>query len=256
MTHLKELIPFTHTLADASAQVIKRYFRTQITVERKSDASPVTVADKQAEEVIRELIMKEFPDHGIIGEEWGTHQPDAEYVWVLDPIDGTKNFVTGSFLFGTLIALMFQGHPVLGVIHHPLLDQFLVGTEGQAWLNGQTVSVRPCAQIEDATMLVSSHWTPHRYQNGAAFDSLARRVRLYRTWGDCHGYYLVATGFADIMVDPIMAIWDAMALIPIIQGAGGRITDYQGYDPVGGSGIIATGGDIHDQVVRLLNPPA
>jgi fructose-1,6-bisphosphatase/inositol monophosphatase family enzyme len=96
----------------------------------------------------------------------------------------------------------------------------------------------------------------HRHQNGAAFDALSRRVRLYRTWGDCHGYYLVATGYADIMVDPAMSLWDAMALIPIIEGAGGRITDYHGRDPVGGSGIIATAGSIHDEVVGLLNPPA
>ena len=253
---MKAFIPFTEKLADASAQVIKRYFRTQVTVEHKADASPVTVADREAERVMRELIRKEFPAHGIIGEEWGDYQPDAEYVWVLDPIDGTKNFVSGSFLFGTLIALLHHGRPVLGVIHHPLLNEFLVGTGDQTWLNGQRVSVRACTRIEDATLLASSHWTVHRYQNGAAFDALSRRVRLYRTWGDCHGYYLVATGYADIMIDPIMSVWDMMALIPIIEGAGGRITDYQGRDPVGGDGIIATAGSIHDEVVGLLNPPA
>jgi histidinol phosphatase-like enzyme (inositol monophosphatase family) len=251
---VRTLIPFAQTLADGSARVIKRYFRTRLTIEHKADASPVTVADKEAEEVMRELIRKEFPTHGIIGEEWGTYHPDAEYVWALDPIDGTKNFVSGSFLFGTLIALLHHGRPILGVIHHPLLGEFLVGTEGQAWLNGQDVSVRACTRIEDATLLATSHWTVHRHQNGAAFDALSRRVRLYRTWGDCHGYYLVATGYADIMIDPAMSLWDAMALIPIIEGAGGRITDYQGGDPVEGNGIIATAGSIHDEVVGLLNP--
>lgn len=253
---MRALIPFTQMLADSSGQVIKRYFRTHLTIEHKADASPVTAADREAEEVMRELIRKEFPAHGIIGEEWGSYHPDAEYVWALDPIDGTKNFVSGSFLFGTLIALLHRGRPILGGIHHPLLGEFLVGTEGQAWLNGQNVSVRACTRIEDATLLTTSHWTVHRHQNGAAFDALSRRVRLYRTWGDCHGYYLVATGYADIMIDPAMSLWDAMALIPIIEGAGGRITDYQGGDPVGGNGIIATAGSIHDEVVGLLNPAA
>jgi len=252
---VRALIPFTQTLAEASAQVIRRYFRTSMSIEHKADATPVTVADRKAEEVMRELIMKEFPGHGVIGEEWGKHQPDAEYVWVLDPIDGTKNFVSGSFLFGTLIALLRHGRPILGVIHHPLLDQFLVGTEGQAWLNGQRTSVRPCPGIEDATLLASAHWTAHRHQDGPAFEALTRQVRLYRTWGDCHGYYLVATGFADIMVDPVVALWDAMAVIPVVEGAGGRITDYQGGDPVVGGSLVATAGGIHDQVIRLLNPP-
>jgi len=251
---MKSLIPFTQTLASASAQVIKRYFRAEFTVERKDDATPVTIADREAERVMRELIMKECPTHGIIGEEWGEHEPDAEYVWVLDPIDGTKNFVSGSFLFGTLIALLHHGRPILGVIHHPLFDQFLVGTEGQAWLNGEGVSVRACDKIEDATVLTSSHWNVHRLRNGAAFDALTHRGRLYRTWGDCHGYYLIATGTADIMIDAAVAIWDAMALIPIVEGAGGRITDYEGGDPVRCNGLIATGGAIHDEVVRLLNP--
>ena len=251
---MESLIPFTKTLADASATVIKRYFRTRIAVESKADATPVTVADREAEEVLRELIMKEFPDHGIIGEEWGEHRPDAEYVWVLDPIDGTKNFVSGSFLFGTLIALLRHGRPILGVIHHPLLDQFLVGTEGQAWLNGEAVSVRACDKIEDATLLTSSHWNVHRLRDGTAFDALTRRARLYRTWGDCHGYYLIATGYADVMVDAAVAVWDAMALIPIIEGAGGKITDYEGGDPVKCNGLIVTGGAVHDEVVGLLNP--
>jgi myo-inositol-1(or 4)-monophosphatase len=251
---VRALVPFTQTLAEASAQVIRRYFRTSMSIERKADATPVTVADREAEEVMRDLIMKEFPGHGIIGEEWGEHQPDAEYVWVLDPIDGTKNFVSGSFLFGTLIALLRRGRPILGVIHHPLFDQFLVGTEGQAWLNGQRTSVRPCARVDDATLLASAHWTAHRYQDGPAFDALTRQVRFYRTWGDCHGYYLVATGFADIMVDPVVAPWDAMAVIPVVEGAGGRITDYQGGDPVVGGSLVATAGGIHDQVIRLLNP--
>ena len=219
----------------------------------KLDQSPVTVADFASQAVVGRMLEDLFPGEVLVAEEdstalkvsegAGTLRSVTEYVsklfpqattdqvcawidkgmgdpegrfWVLDPIDGTKNFVSGSLLFGTLIALLHHGRPILGVIHHPLLDEFLVGTEGQTWLNGQNVSVRACSRIEDATLLVTSHWTVHHHQNGAAFDALSRRVRLYRPWGDCHGYYLVATGGADIMIDPVMSLWDAMALIPII----------------------------------------
>lgn len=249
-----ELIPFAKTLADASAAVIRQYFRTDYTVESKADESPVTIADRQAEMVMRTLIAERFPDHGILGEEHGHHQPDADYQWVLDPIDGTKAFVSHSYLFGTLIALLKDGRPILGVINHPLLNDFLVGMGGQSWLNGRRVHVRPCQRVEDAILLSSTTAMVHTYQNGPAFDALARRVQRHNNWGDCHGYYVVAVGGADIMGDPIMNPWDLMALIPIIEGAGGVITDWQGNDAVRGESIIATGGAIHDEVIRLLNP--
>ena len=248
-----ELIPFAKTLADASAAVIRQYFRTDYIVENKADDSPVTIADRKAEEIMRELIAKRFPDHGILGEEHGHHQPDAEYQWVLDPIDGTKAFVSHSYLFGTLIALLKEGRPILGVINHPLLNDFLVGMDGQSWLNGRRVHVRPCRRVEDAILLSSTTAMVHSYQNGPAFDALAGRVQRHNTWGDCHGYYVVAVGGADIMADPIMNPWDLMALIPIIEGAGGVITDWQGNDAVRGASIVATAGTIHEEVIRLLN---
>jgi myo-inositol-1(or 4)-monophosphatase len=173
---------------------------------------------------------------------------------VLDPIDGTKAFVSHSYLFGTLIALLKNGRPILGVINHPLLNDFLVGMGGQTWLNGRRVQVRPCNRIEDAILLSAPIWTVHQYQNGPALLALSQRVQRYNNWGDCHGYYVVAVGGADIMGDPIMNPWDLMALIPIIEGAGGVITDWQGNDAASGQSIIATGGTIHDEVIRLLNP--
>jgi len=248
------LIAFSKQLADASAAIIRRHFRADYTVEFKADASPVTIADRGAEEIMRQMIMREFPEHGILGEEFEPHQPDAPYQWVLDPIDGTKSFVSGSYLFGTLIALLKEGRPILGVINHPLLNDFLVGDGKQTWLNGRRVTVRPCQRIEDAILTGSPYWTVFEYQNGPAFASLSQRVQRYNNWGDCHGYYLVATGGADIMADPIMNAWDLMALIPIIEGAGGVITDWQGNDAVHGTSIIATAGTIHDEVIRLLNP--
>ena len=249
-----ELIGFAKELADASAGVIRQYFRTNYEVITKADESPVTIADRRAEEVMRSLIMERFPEHGILGEEHGTYQPDADYQWVLDPIDGTKAFVSHSYLFGTLIALLKNGRPILGVINHPLLNDFLVGMGGQTWLNGRRVQVRPCNRIEDAILLSAPIWTVHQYQNGPALLALSQRVQRYNNWGDCHGYYVVAVGGADIMGDPIMNPWDLMALIPIIEGAGGVITDWQGNDASRGQSIIATGGTIHDEVIRLLNP--
>jgi len=250
---MDNFIPFAKKLADASAEHIRKWFRASYAVELKADQSPVTIADRGAEEIMRTMIMREYPSHGILGEEFGRHQPDAEYQWVLDPVDGTKAFVSHSYLFGTLIALLHRGRPIMGVIHHPLLNDFLVGNGKEAWLNGQRVSVRPCQRIEDAILLGGPHWNVFQYQNGPAFESLSKRVQRYNNWGDCHGYYLVAIGGADMMMDPILEIWDLMALIPVIEGAGGRITDWQGNDAVNGRSAVATAGTIHDEVIRALN---
>lgn len=247
-------LPFVRHLGEISAAQIRPYFRSDVKVELKSDLSPVTIADRNAEEAMREAILREFPAHGILGEEFGHHQPDAQYQWVLDPIDGTKAFIAGSYLFGTLIALAKDGRPIVGAIHHPVIGDYLVGDGQHAWLNDVPVSVRPCRSVEDAILLNTDHWNVGRHQDGAAFEALTKRVHRYQNWGDCHGYYLVATGGADIMTDPIMNLWDLMALIPIIEGAGGRITNWQGDDPLSGSGTVATAGAIHEEVIRLLNP--
>lgn len=244
---------FCFGLTRTSGAMIRSYFRSGYAVDTKSDESPVTIADRNTELELRRLIMDAFPDHGILGEEFGVHQPDARWQWVLDPIDGTKNFISHSYLFGTLIALLEDGRPVLGAIHHPMTDDFLIGDGAGAWLNGEPVRVRPCARIEDAVLLTSSHWANHEHQDGARFDALARRALRYRTWGDCHGYGLVAIGGADIMLDPIMSVWDLMALIPVIEGAGGRITDWFGNDAVQGKSAIATAGPLHEEVLRALN---
>lgn len=244
---------FVYTLTRATGDIIRKYHRSGYQVDSKTDASPVTIADRETELELRRLIMAEYPDHGILGEEFPIHQPDARYQWVVDPIDGTKNFISHSSLFGTLIALLKDGRPILGAIHHPLTDDLILGDGAQAWLNGAPTRVRPCARIEDAVVLSSSYTTVEKYADGDRFNAFIRRAWLYRTWGDCHGYGLVATGGADIMLDPIMSIWDFMALIPIIEGAGGRITDWQGNDAVTGKSAIATAGPLHDEVLQALN---
>ena len=156
---------------------------------------------------------------------------EAEHVWVLDPIDGTRSFAAAAPLFGTLIALLHHGQPVLGAIHQPVLRQLLVGDGRETTLNGRPVRVRATPRIEEATLLCSDVLTPAQHQDGGAFAALCRRARLLRTWGDCYGYLLLATGWADIMCDPIMNPWDVAALIPVVRGAGGVITDWQGHDP-------------------------
>lgn len=249
-----EYIDFSRELAQASGEVIRKYFRSSLDVETKSDQTPVTIADRQAEQIMRAMIQKRFPEHGILGEEFETINSGAAYQWVLDPIDGTKTFVSGTYLFGTLIALLENGRPILGVINNPITEQFLVGDGQQTWLNGVPVKVRDCPSIGQATLLTTNPLTIHQYRDGAAFDALTQQVKLYRTWGDCHGYFLVATGYADIMIDAAMHIWDVAALVPIIQGAGGKITNYYGGDAMSGEGAVATAGPLHDLVIALLNP--
>ncbi len=249
-----EFIPFVHELAAASAAVIRKHYLTGARTEIKADATPVTVADRGAEQAMRELIARRYPRHGVLGEEFGETPAKDRYRWVLDPIDGTKAFLANCYIFGTLIALVRDGRPIIGAIASPLVGHVLVGTANETRLGDRLMRVRPCARIEDALLLTTDHREVAKRRNGVAFDRLVERVHLYRGWGDCHGYFQVATGGADLMLDPVLSAWDIMALVPVIEGAGGRITDWRGGDPVGSDSVIASAGTIHAEVVRLLNP--
>jgi histidinol phosphatase-like enzyme (inositol monophosphatase family) len=244
---------FIAELAQQSGEFIRPFFgNPSLAVETKEDQSPVTAADRGAEELLRRLIGKKFPQHGIVGEELGSDRADAEWVWVLDPIDGTKSFISGVPLWGTLIALLHQGQPVLGCIHQPVLGQLMLGDGRETTLNGRRVSVRDCARIEDAVFLTSDPLNPAKFQNGSAYASLIARARLVRTWGDCYGYLLVASGWADVMIDPIMNPWDIAALVPVIRGAGGVITDWQGGAPYPAQSTVAANPALHGQIVASL----
>ncbi len=247
---------FMTELCRASGEfILPLYRQPHVAVERKSDESPVTAADRGAEELMRARIARQFPRHGIIGEEYGEERPDAEFVWILDPIDGTKSFITGLPLWGTLIALLHQGQPILGCIHQPVLGQLLMGDGATTTFNGQTVRCRPTTRIEEATLLTSDPLTPARYQDGAAYDALQRRARLVRTWGDCYAYLLLASGWSDIAADPIMNPWDIAALVPVVRGAGGVITDWQGGAPFPAQSTVACATpELHAQVMAALNP--
>ena len=253
--HRSEFAPFFEELAVASKAVIVPHFgRPDLAIESKADASPVTIADRRAEEVMRSLINKRYPHHGIIGEEYGEERADADYVWVLDPIDGTVTFASGCPLFGTLIALLHEGKPVIGAIYQPLLDQLVIGDNRLTTLNGRPVRMRNCASLDQATLLTTDLSNIGKYKQRDNFERLAAEVGLFRTWGDCYGYLLLATGWADIMIDPIMKIWDVMALVPVIRGAGGLITTWEGGE-ISRDNIssVAAPQALHAQVIAYLN---
>jgi histidinol-phosphatase len=249
---------FVVELAERSGDLIRPYFGAShgaLDIELKADETIVTRADREAESLMRELITKRFPDHGILGEEYGEERAEAEFVWVLDPIDGTISFASASPLFGTLIALLHHGQPVIGAINQPVLHQLCLGDGEKTTLNDKAVRVRQTPRLADATLLVTDVIDVPKHQDGAAFESLMRDVKLVRTWGDCYGYLLLATGHADIMCDPVMNPWDIAALIPVVRGAGGVISDWQGKDAVGAQSIVATTSQaLHDEVIGRLNP--
>lgn len=246
--------PFAAELAERSGEFIRPFYRQEnLVIETKSDESPVTRADRGAEELMRGMIAEQFPDHGILGEEFGSDRVDAEFVWVLDPIDGTKSFISGVPLFGTLIALLHRGQPVLGVIHQPILHQLLIGDGTTTTLNGKPVRCRSTTKISDATLLTSDPLNPARYQNGARYEALAKRAKLVRTWGDAYGYLFVATGWADVCLDPIMNPWDIAALVPVIRGAGGAISNWSGGHAYPADSTIASATpELHAQVLAAL----
>ena len=251
------LVAFIRQLADASArEILPRFGQAEVGLELKSDDTPVTLADREAERVMRRMIEERFPSHGIVGEEFGTVRGDAEFVWVLDPIDGTKSFISAVPLFGTLIGLLHQGAPLLGCIHQPVLRQLMIGDGKVTTLNGVPVRARACNSLASATLLVTDPMHPAQYQDGTRFQELCQRVRVVRTWGDCYGYLLVAAGWADLMVDPIMNPWDLQPVIPIMRGAGARITQWNGgpAEAPGASSAIAAVPGLHAEAMAVLHP--
>jgi histidinol phosphatase-like enzyme (inositol monophosphatase family) len=250
-----EFRDFATGLADAAATIIRKYYRAPLAVESKSDASPVTVADREAEQVLREAIRATYPDHGIDGEEFPPERLDAEFVWHLDPIDGTKSFVVGRPMFGTLIALNQAGRPILGVIDQCILGERWLGAIGQSstW-NGQPIRVRPCASLKSAILSVTS---PQMFtaQERHAVARLEEVVRFPVYGGDCYAYGLLAMGTIDLIVESDLDVHDFMALVPVIEGAGGIVSDWQGAPLTTASdGRIVAAGDprVHESALKLL----
>jgi inositol-phosphate phosphatase/L-galactose 1-phosphate phosphatase/histidinol-phosphatase len=242
-----DLAPFlalATELADAAGAAIRPYFRQNIAVDDKPDLSPVTVADRATEQAMRRLIAARFPEHGIIGEEFGREREDAEFVWVLDPIDGTKSFISGVPLFGTLIALAREGRPILGIIDQPISRERWVGATGRATtFNGQPVRCRPCAGLATATIFATSP-DMFRGDDAAAFARAAGAAKLVRYGADCYAYGLLALGLVDLVIEASLKTYDFSAMLPIVEGAGGVATDWQGR-PLGlaSDGRVLVAGD-------------
>jgi myo-inositol-1(or 4)-monophosphatase len=242
-------------LTAASGPILLQHFwQDGLVVEQKSDQTPVTMADRAAEAAMRQLINARFPEHGIIAEEYGSERADAEWVWVLDPVDGTKSFVHGVPLFGTLIGLLHQGKPVLGAIHQPVLKLLCIGDGKSCELNGAPVRVRGTRSLAEATLLTTSVGDDiPQLHDPAARQRLLKSAGIVRTWGDCFGYLLVATGRADIMADGVAHnAWDVLPLVPIIRGAGGIITDWQGEKVGDQRSCLAASPRLHRMALDLL----
>ena len=260
----REFLPFVHQLIAVAFATIRPYFLSGARVVTKADNSPVTLADRNAEAAMRALIGRRYPQHGVIGEEHGTKR-GREYRWVLDPVDGTRAFVTNCFLFGTLIALEREDggayRPVLGVIAHPSVGVALIGHQRGASLfasdgSQRRVRVRQCSRLQDATVLATTHWSTGEQRtrsSGGRLETIIKRAKLYRTWGDCFGYFAIATGRADLMLDPKLGYYDVAAIVPVIEGAGGVVSSWAGGNPLAEPSLIASAGALHPIVLSLLH---
>jgi histidinol-phosphatase len=234
-------------IARRAGKLTLEHFQRGIAFERKSDDSPVTVADRAAEQLLREAVRHAFPDDAIIGEEFGEHEGTSGYTWIFDPIDGTKSFISGVPLYGTMVGVQHEGRCPIGVVYIPGLDEMIYASTGNgAWHvknGGEPVAakVSDCSDMNDTLFVTSQVDTFAERGAGDAYLELEKKAYITRTWGDCYGYLLVATGRAGVMVDPMMNIWDAAAVQPIMEEAGGVFVDWQGNPKVdSGDGIGTT----------------
>jgi myo-inositol-1(or 4)-monophosphatase len=261
---------FVERLAQASSEVIIPFFRTSIRAEDKSKGGvfdPVTEADRAAEVAMRRLIGQTFPAHGVIGEEYGQDRPDAEYVWVLDPIDGTKSFISGLPLWGTLIGLMHRGRPVYGMMSQPFTRERYCGDGKRSHWRGlalprgegahsewvtRALHVRACPSLAEATLMTTSPLL-FNDEDRAAYHRVEKATRLARYGGDCYAYCMLASGFVDVIVEANLKPYDIVALVPIIEGAGGIVTNWEGDAAAKGGRILAAGDRrLHEEAMRRL----
>jgi histidinol phosphatase-like enzyme (inositol monophosphatase family) len=237
-------------LADAAGAAIRPFFRKPFAMEAKADHSPVTEADRAAEAAMRTILTRERPHDGVIGEEYGQDRPDAERVWVLDPIDGTRSFVAGRPIFGTLVALIERAQPVLGVIDQPITRERWIGATGRTTtLNGAAVTTRPCATLADAHLATTgpSYFT---VESWPAFERVRSGARDTLWGGDCYNYGLLAAGHLDLVIEDGLKLYDFAALVPIVEGAGGRMRDWRGQPlDMRSEGQVIAAGD-----ARLVDP--
>ncbi len=250
---LEQLREFAVAIASGAGDITLKYFRKRPETSTKTDGSYVTIADREAETYLRRQIAERFPDDGIVGEEEGESPGRSGRRWIVDPIDGTFAFVHGVPFYGVLIGLEIDGEASVGVINIPALGEIVSAAKGSGcFLNGEPSRVSTTARLEDALLLATDFTACERYGFGRAGELLQRRAKTSRTWGDCYGYVLVATGRADVMFDPVMNLWDCAALLPIVEEAGGTFTDWRGARRIDGGNSIATNGLLFDEVMNLV----
>jgi len=250
LSHLRE---FATELAYLAGRVTLRYFQTDVGVELKEDQSPVTIADRSAERLMRELIEQTYPHHSILGEEEGETRPGASFRWILDPIDGTKSFVAGVPMYTVLVGLEREGVPVVGAVAIPPSNELISAATGQGCLwNGRRARASTTRELSQA--VISTTDVQHMYENnkGPAFDRLRNRARMVRGWGDAYGHMLVATGRIDVMLDALMSPWDCAALVPILQESGATFTDWTGVTTIYGGNAVSTNGILYEQVMQTI----
>lgn len=253
-TSLSELRDAAVEFAKAGGDSTLKHFQQSFELEFKSDQSPVTNADRESEKLIREKIKEHFPGHGIIGEEYGAENEDSDVVWVLDPIDGTQSFIHGIPMYTTLIGILVNNKPEVGVIYAPALSEMASAATGLGChLNGEVCSVRECKSMAEATFLTTEVARFYNHGYYEAFEELLHASRIHRTWGDAYGHMMVAAGRADVIFDPIMNIWDAAALLPVVTEAGGSFTDIHGKATIESGNGISANPDLLPDILPLFN---
>lgn len=256
-SELSLMLEAAQELARRAGGVALRHFRSKLSIESKADGSPVTIADRSAEEAAREWITRRFPDDGILGEEFGSYQPNAKRRWLIDPVDGTKTFVRGVPLWGTLVAVCEEETVLAGAAFFPAVDEILGAAIGLGcWWNGSRAQVSTVSALEAATVLTTDERFPRSAKQRDGWRRLAENAAISRTWGDCYGYLLVATGRAEVMVDGIVSPWDSAALFPLITEAGGTFSDWTGSSTPFGGSVIATNAAVGTRARELLGAGA
>ncbi|NKB56146.1 MAG: histidinol-phosphatase [Alphaproteobacteria bacterium] len=253
----ESFIELAERLADAARPIAQRYFRTDVAIESKADASPVTRADREIESALRDILRDACPDHAIVGEEMGGAPVHEGPVWILDPIDGTKAFATGIPVFGTLIGLAIDGRFGLGIIDQPISDERWLGAAGRgSTLNGAPARVSDCVTLSDARLFTTAPEYFSQEEAYAAFQRVREEVLFTRYGADCYAFGLLASGFVDLIVESELNLWDFAALVPIVEGAGGIITDWNGValtTEAKGDVIAASSAPLHEAAMQLLH---
>ncbi|MBV9924933.1 MAG: inositol monophosphatase family protein [Acidobacteria bacterium] len=250
---LKGLLDFSVEAAREAGEITLKYFRRDVETRLKGKDNFVTQADVEAEEFLRREISKRFPEDSIVGEEAGESAGTSVRRWIIDPIDGTYSFVHGVPFYGVLLGCEVDGDPSVGVINIPALGEIVYAARGLGcFWNGEPARVSQTGNLEDALLLSTDFGSCARYGFGPAAEELQRRAAQRRTWGDCYGYVLVATGRADVMLDPAMNVWDCAALLPVLEEAGGTFTDWRGIRTIHSGNAVATNGALFGEVMRIV----